>query len=338
VLLAPGQWWPPPPQGAGSRPGLPCASRFPLVTATSLARPSGQRERAALVKSIVGCSRPGICPMSKTESRYGLLMQESPKAKHERESRSMTVQFSPDFRASGRAIRHFIGRVKALDLRAGRRLALHLVRNSGLDEQLKPLALRILSAQRGRDGLVDSLIGLAAFLRSTSPGSPIRNAAPAARPLLGRRVDIDEDFHTVLSAEDVLYAFVGYACAESLVSAAWCGQVQLALARVYVRTAKGIFEVDSRSLEDLYERLKSPWVVRIHQSILVHLKRGMKVDTTLGIVAVPIPEAGVERLTVSRRQRAELRMALRASRRNPQKVRRSGSEWTGSPSKRPNPD
>lgn len=147
--------------------------------------------------------------------------------------------------------------------------------------------------------------------------------------VLGRRVDASDQFYTVLSRDDVLYAFVWYGRARGLIRAAWASALALAPNRVYIRTAKAIFATDARSLAELGRRLASPNIFPVHQSILLHLRRGTKVDPSFSLVAVPVAEGAVELLTVSRRARRRLRAAAR-SMRIPRRTGRIRRQWAGS--------
>ena len=222
------------------------------------------------------------------------------------------MPFSTDFRGSARAVHKLVGRVEGAGLDAGRGVALKALRTMRLDPQLRDLMARQVTAQRSKEGLVDSLRSFAAFLGSQPPGSPLGPATSRLRRLAVRKTDESGGGHTLISVDEVLYLFLGNAPSRGLVRAAWSRAATLRPDGVYLRTAKDLFVTHYRSLADVQKRLDPRQFLPIHQSIIVNLLKIAEIDDTgkAKYVGVTIADGSKERLAVSRRLLPTLRQEL----------------------------
>lgn len=137
-------------------------------------------------------------------------------------------------RTAADLIRRLVERVQTLGLAEGRRLALGVLRQVKMDQRLKDLVLRQLTAQRSAAGLADSLVALAAFLE-VWPSVP----SPPLRRLPTRASDLSAELR-VVPVDEILYFFGGRIFADD---APGRGLMRVPRAtiirgnRVYARTA-----------------------------------------------------------------------------------------------------
>jgi hypothetical protein len=181
-----------------------------------------------------------------------------------------------------------------------------------LDPQLRDLMVRQVTAQRSKEGLMDSLRSFAAFLGSQPAGNPLGPASPRLRRLAVRKADESGGGHTLISVDEVLYIFLGSAPSRGLVRAAWSPAATLRPDAVYLRTAKDLFVTHYRSLAEVQKRLDPRQFLPIHQSIIVNILKIAEIDDAgkAKHVGVTVADGSREWLIVSRRSFPTLREEL----------------------------
>jgi hypothetical protein len=202
--------------------------------------------------------------------------------------------------------------VEGAELEEGRGVALKALGTMRLDPQLRDLMARQVSAQRSKEGLMDSLRSFAAFLQSQPVESPLGPVTARLRRLAVRRADEIEEGHPLISVDEALYLFFGNAPLRGLVRAAWSRAATLRPDAVYLRTVKDLFVTHYRSLATVQKRLDARQFLPIHQSIIVNILKIAEIDDAgkSKHVAVIVAEGPREWLTVSRRSLPTLRQEL----------------------------
>lgn len=108
---------------------------------------------------------------------------------------------------------------------------------------------------------------------------------------------------TFISPHDILFAFMESSLRRKFILAGWREQKVLTGSRVFIRTPKGVFRTQFRSLRKLEHSLDTQCFLRIHQALLVNVMRLTQLDAAgrLNQVAVAPLDGPVEWLSVSRR-------------------------------------
>jgi hypothetical protein len=114
---------------------------------------------------------------------------------------------------------------------------------------------------------------------------------------------------SLISQNEILYAFIGTSLRYPLIQASWKEQKRLRRSRVFIRTPKGVFMTRFRSLAALQASLDSRPFLRIHQGLLINVLKITQLDASgrLNQVAVALSDGTVEWLSISRRSLKTLR-------------------------------
>ena len=133
---------------------------------------------------------------------------------------------------------------------------------------------------------------------------------------------------------DIHYAFRGSAVSQRLIVADWRRQYHFNDNRVYLRTRRGLFRTQFRSLQKLSERLDPRSFTEIHQNILLNLSAravlSFELQAKVKTVDLAPGDGSVESLKISRRHLTSLKAKLGMSRRAARAEADSPSDTTQS--------
>lgn len=212
-------------------------------------------------------------------------------------------------------LHQLIGEIAPLHLVEGRRMALGAIAALNVAQEVADLMSHEIGRQNSTQELIDCLKSFADFLGGKEESD---NHSNFLTRLAVRRVGEDNERFTLISVDEILYIFSGAALSRRLLDTTWSRQLFLRRDRIYVRTAKGLFVTQLRSLTEISRRLDPARFLAIHQSIVVNLQKLSEIDLRGRVQQVGVTTASgvIESLRVSRRSLRELRERLGLPARN----------------------
>jgi hypothetical protein len=110
-----------------------------------------------------------------------------------------------------------------------------------------------------------------------------------------------ERLYTVISVDEILYILAGGALSQNLINPPLSQKEAFRPDRVYLRTRKGVFLTQYRSLAKLRKRLDPYLFFPLHRLLLVSFQKITEIDSSARMIGVALANGSRECLSASRR-------------------------------------